>query len=222
MSTPRVLVAVIDDHPVFRHGLAHAVTEAPDMELVAAAASVEDYEARKSAVAPTRPPDIVILDLGLPGKRGAAAVEHICGLGSKVLVVSADGSQEAVVDAVGAGAPGYLTKSSEPYEVLVALRTIANGITYVSAALATFLVRSHRKEPDDAPWAFTQREREVLRRLAEGSTDAEIATELYIAISTVRGHLDRIRDKTGLRRRTQLASLVRPTVPVSPTGPFRE
>ena len=149
MSTPRVLVAVIDDHPVFRHGLAHAVTEAPDMELVAAAASVEDYEARKSAVAPTRPPDIVILDLGLPGKRGAAAVEHICGLGSKVLVVSADGSQEAVVDAVGAGAPGYLTKSSEPYEVLVALRTIANGITYVSAALATFLVRSHRKDPDD-------------------------------------------------------------------------
>ena len=56
MSTPRVLVAVIDDHPVFRHGLAHAVTEAPDTELVAAAASVEDYEARKSAVArPDRP-----------------------------------------------------------------------------------------------------------------------------------------------------------------------
>ena len=198
--------AIVDDHPVFREGLGHMVDGAADFALTLTAASVEDYTAR-SAAASGPGAEIVILDLGLPGLSGAEAVDHMCQLGLRVLVVSADGQQDAVVDAIGAGAAGYLTKAADPYEIVVALREIARGGTYVSPTLASFLVRAQRKDAPDAPWALTPREREVLAHVAEGSTDAEIATTLFISMSTVRGHLDRVRNKTGLRRRAQLALL---------------
>ena len=193
-----ISIAVIDDHPVFRQGLAQAVN-VDDMVLALTAESVEDFDARVKEL-----PAVVILDLGLPGMRGGQAVEHLCKRGMKILVVSAQGERESVVDAMGAGASGYLTKSSEPSEITAAVRAIANGMTYVSPTLASYLLQSAKGK---SALDLSKREVEVLKWLAKGLTDVEIGEKMYISVSGVRGHLDRIRDKTGVRRRTLLAQL---------------
>ena len=193
-----ISIAVIDDHPVFRQGLAQAVN-VDDMTLALTAASVEDFDARVGEL-----PAVVILDLGLPGLAGGPAVEHLCRRGMKVLVVSAQGERDSVVDAMGAGASGYLTKSSEPSEITAAVRAIAGGQTYVSPTLASYLLQSSKGR---SPLELSKREIELLKWLAKGLTDVEIGERMYISVSGVRGHLDRIRDKTGVRRRTLLAQL---------------
>ena len=193
-----ISIAVIDDHPVFRQGLAQAVT-VDDMTLLLTAASVEDFDARVREV-----PAVVILDLGLPGMRHGQAVEHLCKRGMKVLVVSAQGERDSVVDAMGAGASGYLTKSSEPAEITAAVRAIAGGQTYVSPTLASYLLQSAKGK---SALDLSPREVELLKWLAKGLTDVEIGERMFISVSGVRGHLDRIRDKTGVRRRTLLAQM---------------
>ena len=193
-----ISIAVIDDHPVFRQGLAQAVT-ADDMTVTLTAASVEDFDAHVGVV-----PAVVILDLGLPGLRGGQAVEHLCARGMKVLVVSAQGERDSVVDAMGAGASGYLTKSSEPNEITAAVRAIAGGQTYISPTLASYLLQSSK---GSSALDLSKREIELLKWLAKGLTDVEIGERMFISVSGVRGHLDRIRDKTGVRRRTLLAQM---------------
>ena len=193
-----ISIAVIDDHPVFRQGLAQAVT-ADDMTVTLTAASVEDFDAHVGEV-----PAVVILDLGLPGLRGGQAVEHLCARGMKVLVVSAQGERDSVVDAMGAGASGYLTKSSEPNEITAAVRAIAGGQTYISPTLASYLLQSSK---GSSALDLSKREIELLKWLAKGLTDVEIGERMFISVSGVRGHLDRIRDKTGVRRRTLLAQI---------------
>jgi DNA-binding NarL/FixJ family response regulator len=196
-----IRVGVVDDHPVFRQGLAHAVEGAEGLELVFALASVEDFDARDEA------PDLVILDLGLPGMHGANAVRHVCERAIKVLVVSAEGSQTDVVDAIAAGASGYLTKSAEPHEITAAVRIVASGETYVSPTLAAYLLRAAKQGQASGPHALTAREREILSLVAAGERDSDIAEQLFISVRTVRSHLDRIRDKTGRRRRADLTRL---------------
>ena len=169
------------------------------MTLLITAASVEDFDARVREV-----PAVVILDLGLPGLRGGQAVEHLCKRGMKVLVVSAQGERDSVVDAMGAGASGYLTKSSEPAEITAAVRAIAGGQTYVSPTLASYLLQSAKGR---SALDLSPREIELLKWLAKGLTDVEIGERMFISVSGVRGHLDRIRVKTGVRRRTLLAQM---------------
>lgn len=195
-------VAVIDDHPLYRQGLAVAIEAAPGMDLVLAARSVEDFDAHRGVR-----PDVVVLDLHLPGLEGPQAVAHFCERGLAVLVVSASDDQDAVLDAMAAGASGYLTKDAEAAEITTAVTAIAGGGTYVSPALAAYLLRAARTQPKAAPWALTEREREILRLLASGETDQDIAAQLYISVRTVRSHLERIRDKTGRRRRPDLTRL---------------
>ena len=195
-------VAVIDDHPLYRQGLAVAIEATSGMDLVLAARSIEDFDAHADVR-----PDVVILDLHLPGLEGAQAVAHLCERGLPVLVVSASDDQDAVLDAMAAGASGYLTKDAEATDLVAAVAAIAGGGTYVSPALAAYLLRAARTHLAAVPWALTEREREILRLLASGETDQDIAAQLYISVRTVRSHLERIRDKTGRRRRPDLTRL---------------
>jgi DNA-binding NarL/FixJ family response regulator len=190
-----ITVGVVEDHPVYRQGLLQVIEQAPDLELLVAARSMEDFASSAAAR-----PDVVILDLHLPGAlEGAAAVHQLCSHGHTVLVVSAAQDEADVVGAIGAGARGYLTKESEPDEIVRAMRTVAAGGTYVSATLAAYLLK--------APIQLTTREKEILRLVAGGETDQDIAEQLVISVRTVRSHLDRIRDKTGYRRRADLTRL---------------
>lgn len=194
-------VLVVEDHPIFREGLARTVAENAGLQLIGAASSVEriDWRGLAAAVDP-----VVLLDLNLPGRSGTSAVAYLAHTGARVLVVSAHASRDAVLDALAAGARGYLTKSSEASEIHRAIHTVAAGDTYVSPTLASYLLTTARPDHDEQ---LTAHERRVLTLLARGERDQDIAEHLGIAVRTVRSHLERIRDKTGHRRRVELAQL---------------
>jgi two-component system, NarL family, nitrate/nitrite response regulator NarL len=198
-------VAVVEDHPIFRKGLVHVIDAAPDLRLTGASRSVEELDAQGDAQA-----EVVLLDLHLPGLSGTAAVTHLCARGQSVLVVSASEAPADVIEAIGAGARGYLTKQAEEAEIVGAIRAVAEQRTYVSATLASYLLQ--------APIRITEREREILELVAGGETDQDIAELLQLSVRTVHSHLDRIRNKTGSRRRADLTrfALERGIVPRFP------
>jgi DNA-binding NarL/FixJ family response regulator len=142
---------------------------------------------------------VVVLDLNLPGLRGPAAVRFVRTQGPAVLVLSASEAPTDVLEAVHAGAAGYLSKQVEEQELLTAIRAVAGGRTYVSPVLASYLLQ--------APICLTPRERGILELVTEGETDQDIADLLVISIHTIHSHLDRIRQKTGRHRRGELAGL---------------
>jgi DNA-binding NarL/FixJ family response regulator len=189
-------VAIVEDHPITRMGLAEVIMRAPGLELVAATGSVEEYESRVALNT-----HVIVLDLGLTGTGldGPAAVRHLRSADVAILVVSMYGEEFPVLDAIGAGAHGYLTKEAEPDEVIRAIKTVAHGKTYFSATVAGYLLRT--------PTRLTERETEILRLVAGGETTTDISKQLFISEKTVNGHLERIRDKTGYRRRADLTRL---------------
>jgi DNA-binding NarL/FixJ family response regulator len=189
-------VAIVEDHPVFRKGLMQVVEAAQGLELAGVARSVDDFETLRLGDGV-----IVLLDLQLQDSRleGADAVAHLVAGGHQVLVVSASEQATDVVQAIGAGARGYLSKQADETEILGAIQAVAQGRTYVSATLAGYLLQ--------APIPITAREQEILELVAGGETDQDIAEQLTISVRTVHSHLDRIRDKTGARRRADLTRL---------------
>ena len=191
-----IKVAIVEDHPVFRKGLIQVVEATPGLELAGVARSIDEFDALRLGDGV-----IVLLDLQLQGSRleGPDAVADLVAGGYQVLVVSASEQSTDVVQAIGAGAHGYLSKQAEEIEILGAIQAVAQGRTYVSATLAGYLLQ--------APIPITAREREILELVAGGETDQDIAEQLTISVRTVHSHLDRIRDKTGARRRADLPRL---------------
>lgn len=193
MAATRIPVGVIEDHPLYRSAVAQLLAEAEDIELDAVAGSVVQFAARRRSQS-----GVVLLDLRLPGVQGASAVTEVVRMGYRVLVLSAYAGQGEVLGAMAAGASGYLSKDSDGEEILHAVRRIAGGASYVSPMLAAQVLDA------GAVIELSARERQVLSLVAAGERDQDIADALEISIRTVRSYLDRIRDKTGQRRRTEL------------------
>ncbi|WP_031486736.1 response regulator transcription factor [Streptomyces bicolor] len=191
MSNGSVGVAVIGDCPVFRHGASQLIGGAPDLHLVVAASSVPGADGG------LRGADVVLVDLQQSGRRLAAAAAELRERGHAVVIVSSSPQIDAV-EVIRAGAGGYVSRQAEGDELLTAIRLVGAGHCYVSAPASRLLADSPR---------FTNREQEVLRLLANGATDDEIASRLRISKHTVHSHLDRIGEKTGTRRRFDLARL---------------
>lgn len=195
----QITVAVVEDHPLFRAAVARVLGEVPDFTVATTAESVAQF-----AAARLEPGAVVILDLKLRGVGDAAAVMQVVGMGHRVLVVSAHAGQDEVLGAIGAGAKGYLTKDTDGGEIIRAVREVAAGNSYVTPTLASFLLNASLGRSAGPKLVLSAREREVLSLVAAGEKDQEIAELLHISVRTVRSHLDRIRDKTGLRNRAQL------------------
>ena len=190
----RILVGVIEDHPVFRAAVLRLLHDSPDVELGVVADSVTHFAAGRQA-----PGGIVLLDV----KRDLTAVAVVAGMGHRVLVLSGHAEERGVADAMSAGARGYLAQEADGAEILRAIRVIAAGRGYVSPILAGFLINSGQQRAGPRIELSAQ-ERRVLALVAAGERDADIAAHLAISIRTVRSYLDRIRDKTGRRRRPEL------------------
>jgi DNA-binding NarL/FixJ family response regulator len=193
---------IIDDHPFYRLGLAEGLRARPGFVVVGEAGSVPE------ALNSLDEPDVVLLDLGLPDLHGWHAVEAVRSRWPEccVLVLTASETRGDLLDAMGAGASGYLTKHAGPQELTQAIEKVAKGELFVTPRLASYLLEDDRiRAPDQS--SLSRREREVLALLAEGARDREIADRLFISLSTVHSHLDRIRDKTGVRRRPELTRL---------------
>ncbi|MFI7541806.1 LuxR C-terminal-related transcriptional regulator [Actinoplanes sp. NPDC049599] len=195
-------MSIVEDHPLYRAALARLVDGLPGCTPGPVAGSVEEFLAYRAPAG-----GVVLLDLHLPGQQGPAAALAVTEAGHRPLVISAQAERAEVLAVLAAGARGYLTKSAEAPEIAAAIRQIAGGGTYVSPTLAAFLLDSARSRQAGPRLALTPREREVLALLAEGERDVDIARTLTISVRTVRSHLDRIREKTGRRRRSELTRL---------------
>ena len=203
MTEPiRVLIA--DDHPLFRDGLAGLLAAAPDIELTGTAATgTEAVEiARKTQ------PNVVVMDLRMPGLNGIEATRRIVAASphTAVVVLTMYDDDDSVVAALRAGARGYLLKGSGHEQIRQALRAAAAGEAILGAELAARVPGYFTQAPPGRE-TLSAREQELVALVAQGRTDAQIAAQLYISVRTVRSHLDRIRDKTGCRRRADLTRL---------------
>ncbi len=207
--TERIRVMVVDDHPMWRTGVARDLAEA-GYEVVATTG--EGQQAVRIAGA-TRP-DVVVLDLQLPDISG---VEVIHGLRAalpevRVLMLSASGEQQSVLDAVKAGAAGYLLKSAAPDEFLTAVARTAAGEAVFTPGLAGLVLGEYRRlaatpespgSGERAP-ALTDRETEVLRLVAKGLSYKQIAERLGVSHRTVQNHVQNTLGKLQLHNRVEL------------------
>jgi two-component system nitrate/nitrite response regulator NarL len=186
-----IRVGIIEDHPLTMRGLREVVAADPELELVAIAG---DYESSCTWADPV--PTVVVLDLLLPGVSGAEAVLALRQRGARVLVVSMMEGRDNVVEAIGSGASGYLTKQAEFEEITAAIKLVAEDGMYVSPTLAGYLLRKS-EDDDDAGLGvrLTPRELDVLRLLAQGETDKSIAGMLGISRRTVGDYVTSIRRK---------------------------
>ena len=154
--------------------------------------------------------DVVLMDVRMPRVDGLAATRHLVGTlpdPPRVLVLTTFGQEEAVYEALRAGAAGFLVKRSRPEEIVAAVRTIALGDTLLfPVAVRDLAVRHAPAHRPDLP-ALTGREQEVLRRLARGATNAEIAAALVVGTETVKTHVAAVLGKLGARDRTQAVVL---------------
>ncbi len=198
-----IRVILVDDHPVFRDGLAGLLRTADDIEVVALGGT----GAEAVELTTRLHPDVLVIDLHMPGMSGIEAIRRLSAAGQAVpvLVLTMDDADVLVVDAVRAGARGYLVKDSAPDEVLDAVRTVARGEAVFGRALAGRLSRWFAvAEPFPA---LTGRERQVLELVARGLGNAAIAERLGISPKTVRNLVSAVLVKLGVADRT--AAIVR-------------
>lgn len=202
----KIRVLVADDFPLVRSGVVRAISSDPAIDVVAEA----DDGDETLRLAREHRPDVMILDLRMPGAGGMSVLSDVRREmpDTKVLIMTASEKVENLLDAITAGAAGYLSKRSSPEELRQAVITAYGGGSVVSPSLATHLLREFSNaSTGDGPRArpvLARRELDVLRLLAHGKTDDEIAKELFISPRTVQNHLQRVREKTGLRRRAEL------------------
>jgi DNA-binding NarL/FixJ family response regulator len=196
-----IRVVVADDHPIVRAGLVQLLEEMEDIELVGMA---EDGGGAL-AITRERDPDIVLMDLEMPGMDGIEATARIREEhpGTQVLVLTSFSDSERVLDALDAGAIGYLLKGADPDELLRGIRSAAEGESPLApkAATAVLAARAERRPAE----GLTAREREVLLMVADGLPNKLIARRLEISERTVKGHLTRIFERLGVTDRTQAA-----------------
>ncbi|QBX54069.1 response regulator transcription factor [Nocardioides seonyuensis] len=200
-----VRVMVVDDHPMWRDAVERDLVAAGH-QVVAVAANGREALARFSAVAP----DVVVLDLQIPEPNGVEVtrqmIEH--DPGTKVLILSASGEQDDVLEAIKAGATGYLVKSSSSGDLIDAVRRVSEGDTVFTPGLAGLVLGEFRRiaeGPDDDPAsALTERETEILKMVATGMAYKQIAQRLVLSPRTVQNHVQNTLRKLQMNNRVQL------------------
>jgi DNA-binding NarL/FixJ family response regulator len=197
----RVLIA--DDHGVVRAGLTQLVGAPADMEVVAAVGG-----GREAVDAIDRErPDVVLMDLSMPDLDGISATRAALSRvpGTSVVMLTSFADRDRIVEAIEAGAVGYLLKDAEPEELLSGIRAAARGESPLAPKAAAELISGRRDPAPAASPDLTAREREILALLGQGRSNKVIARELEIAEQTVKNHLSRIFQALGVSDRTQAA-----------------
>jgi two-component system response regulator NreC len=204
MSDPiRVLLA--DDHTVLRAGLRALLDREPDMQVVGEAATGEEAVERVEALRP----DVVVMDLSMPGAGGLEATRQVSALGyeTRVLVLTVHAEEEYLLPVLEAGGSGYVTKTSADEDLTQAIRTVARGDVFLYPSAATLLLRGFNAKSEkgrDPVERLTDREREVLALTVEGFSSSEIGKKLFISPKTVDTYRARIMEKLDLHHRSEL------------------
>jgi DNA-binding NarL/FixJ family response regulator len=198
-------VFIVDDHILYREGVRKMLSMAPDIEIVGEAASGDDAIAQALALQP----DVILMDLKMPGVNGIEATRRIVDASPRigVLVLTMFETDETVFAAMRAGARGYLLKDADQEEVLRAVKAVSRGEAIFSPAIAERLIHYFAAlRPTAADLAFpelTDREREILHLIAQGHSNSEIAERLLLRTKTVQNHVSNIFSKLQVADRAQ-------------------
>lgn len=214
-----IRVAVVDDEELVRDGLAAIVGSAPDLEVVATAG---DADSALESVRRTSP-DVVLMDVRMPGRDGIDATREIVALGgqTRVLVLTTVELDEVVLAALRAGASGFLLKSVPREQLWGGIRAVAAGDALLAPRITQRLIERHlAQEPrgNGSSLGLTERQADVVRGVARGLSNKEIAAELHLAETTVKGYVSEVLARHHLRDRTQLVVLAYESGLVRPGG----
>ena len=205
-STERIKVMLVDDHPIMRDGLRDALEGEGDFEVVGSAADGVEAVSMAQSVAP----EVIVMDVMMPHKDGVDACREIMELlpDTRVLMLTASTTEDAVVEAIAAGATGYLQKDSGPEELAEAIREVAQGrlrIPDKSIRLVFAMIRGQRGlTASRALKALTDREREILQLFASGKSYTQIAEAKGTKTVTVRNSIYRIQEKLGVDTKQEM------------------
>ena len=206
MTEQPIRVVVADDHPIVRSGIAALLSLADGIEVVAEAAN----GAEAVALSQQHHPDLVLMDLRMPvpgGEEldGAAATARIIATvpGTRVLILTTYETDDHILGAIEAGASGYLLKAAPPEEIVAGVGSVVAGQTALAPAIAATLVRRMREPQASAAPSLSARETQVLRLVADGLGNAQIATALFISEATVKTHLIHVFEKLEVSSRTR-------------------
>jgi DNA-binding NarL/FixJ family response regulator len=199
-----IRVMVVDDHPVVRQGIVSVLEDEQDLEVVGSAGSGREAVRLVGRLGP----DVMLLDLEMPELDGVTAIPQLLALqpGLGVLVFTAYDTDEKVLGAVRAGARGYLLKGASAEEIARGIRTVYGGGSYLEPRVASKLL-AEVSSPHRAAGGLSERERQVLRQVAQGLPTKQIARELSITERTVKFHVNSIFHKLGAENRAQAVAL---------------
>lgn len=212
-----IRVLIVDDDPLVRAGLTLILGAVSDISIVGEGADGDEG----AALALQLRPDVVLMDIRMPVRDGLSATVELAAPsdGPRVIVLTTFDNDELVIHALRAGAAGFLLKDTPPHRLIDAVRAAAAGEPVLSPRVAAQLIEAatsmERGDEDTRAAArralstLTERELEVARAVATGRTNAEIAAELFMALTTVKSHVGRALTKVGAENRVQLALLVR-------------
>lgn len=208
MAEP-IRVALCDDHGVVRSGLRRILADEDDIEVVGEAADATEAV----ALAAAERPDVFVMDLGLPGTSGIDATRQVLDASSAtaVLVLTVHDDVAYLRKAFDAGARGYLVKDAADVELVLAVRHVASGHDYVHPSLGAALLApdAATARPSGPGGELSEREVDVLRMVALGHTNADIAAELFVSVRTVETHRAHVQQKLGIKARADLVRVAR-------------
>jgi DNA-binding NarL/FixJ family response regulator len=204
-----IRVLIVDDDALVRTGLSMMLAGAEDLRIVAEA----DDGDKVGALVAEHAPDVVLMDIRMPRMDGLAATEQIRGHDGapEIIILTTFDADEHVVRALRAGAGGFLLKDTPPAEIINAIRRVAAGEPILSPSVTRRLI-AQVTEVDRSParellGQLSDREREVVVAIGQGKSNAQIGTELYMSVATVKAHVSRLLTKLGLNNRVQVALL---------------
>lgn len=206
-----IRVFLLDDHEVVRRGITDLLDAEPDISVVGDADTVEHALVRGPALRP----DVAVLDVRLPDGDGITVCRELRNRMPELacLMLTSFDEEDALLDAIMAGASGYVLKQIRGSDLVSAVRTVASGQSMLDPATTARLMRSLRAEPAAAPApapelvSLSPRERDILALIGDGLTNREIGKKLYLSEKTVKNHISRLLAKLGVQRRVQAAVL---------------